>query len=299
MAKVQTIRRRIKSVRNINQITKAMEMVAASKLRRTQDRTLRSRLYASAAREALGYLRALVQDPDHNLDLFARRQETKSRLLIIFSSDRGLAGAYNSNLFRALVEQLKTNELKPQPAAIKLIVIGNKGAQFAARLKSRADIVGVYTNWPIEPSSADLSPIVKTALDLYRTGSVDSVSVLFTDFISTIRQSVTIRELLPINPKAFLSESKLAAAERQAVLFEPSPADVLSYIVPRFIATQIYQANLEALASEQAMRMLAMKSASDNARDLISDLTLTYNGARQSAITQELAEISAGTAAIQ
>ncbi|MDP3997390.1 MAG: ATP synthase F1 subunit gamma [Candidatus Andersenbacteria bacterium] len=292
MAKTQTIRRRIRSVKNINQITKAMEMVAASKLRRAQENALRSRMYSSSAREALAYLRLLSKSRDH--ELFSHRPVT-NRLFVVFTSDRGLAGAYNSNILKKLTETLQRYQ---NNGGVKLIVIGNKGAQFTGRLRTTANIVGTYTNWPAEPSTADLQPIVRTAIKLYRQKSVDSVNIIYTDFVSTIKQEVVIREILPINPAAILPNIKTSGATQPDTLFEPSPAAVLNFIVPRFIETQIYQANLEAIASEQAMRMMSMKNASDNAHDIIDDLTLTFNGARQAAITQELAEISASATAI-
>jgi len=295
MAKTQTIRRRIKSVKNINQITKAMEMVAASKLRRAQENTLRSRMYSTTAREALAYLRALTKEADH--ELFAQRP-IKSRLLIVFTSDRGLAGAYNSNVLKTLLDLIKRHNDPKNHNDLKLIMIGNKGAQFINRLKTDVEIVGVYTNWPTEPTTLDVQPIVKTALSLFLDKKVDSVSVLYTDFVSALKQIVTVREILPIDPASILPPEAAASSQLADTLFEPSPSEVLQFIVPRFIETQIYQANLEAIASEQIMRMMAMKNATDNAKEIIGDLTLTYNRARQAAITQELAEISAGAAAI-
>ena len=289
MANTQIIKRRIRSVKNINQITKAMEMVAASKLRRAQENTLRSRMYTTAARESLAYLRLQAHEGEH--DLFTQRP-VRNRLMIVFTSDRGLAGAYNSNILKSLMQVMQ------EPQGLKLILIGNKGAQFVSRVESQAEVVGVYTNWPTEPTTLDIQPIVKTALNSFQSGEVDSVGVLYTNFITLLKQAVVLDEVLPIDPMAILPPEAAKDQGLEDTLFEPSPAEVFNFIVPRFIETQIYQANLEALASEQVMRMMAMKSASDNAKDLISDLTLTYNGARQAAITQELAEISAGAAAI-
>lgn len=290
MAKVQTIRRRIKSVKNINQITKAMEMVAASKLRRAQEATLKSRTYAASARELLAHLRTLATDASH--PLFATR-DTGQRLIILFSSDRGLAGAYNSNLFKALIALLQQPDQKNQ-----IIVVGSKGAQFVSRLRDQLDIVAVYTNWPAKPSVSDITPIAKTVTEKFIAGDVDEVTVLYTDFVSMMKQTVTPRRLLPIDPAEILSQEARVETTVNQSLFEPSPVMVMEYIIPRVIEVLIYQAALEAAASEQSMRMVAMKSASDNAKELIGDLTLTYNGARQAAITQELAEITSGAAAI-
>lgn len=280
MSKVHAIKRRIRSVGKIEQITKAMEKVAASKMRRAQEAALRSRPYAHSAREALARLVLLTSPKDH--PLFHQRTMTK-RLLILFSSDRGLAGAYNSNIAKLLLETLK-DEIKTD-----VIVIGQKGAQFVSKLGKLVEVVGVYTNWPTTPTSQDVRPLVDTAIAQFTGKTVDSVELLYTDFVSSLRQVAVRRPLLPIN------QVEKGSIE---VMFEPSPAAVLNFIVPRLIEVQVYQASLEAIASEQSMRMLAMKNASDNAEELVDDLTLTYNGARQGAITQELAEITAGAEAL-
>ncbi len=295
MAKIQQIRRRIKSVKNIKQITKAMEMVAASKLRRAQEATLNSRVYAIAMREAIAQLRRSFKAGDH--ELFKQRP-VKSQLIILISSDRGLAGAYNSNLFKVLLAELREAENRQPAVATKLIVIGSKGAQFAARLTGRVELVGSYTDWPAAPLLADIQPIVKTALKLYRKGEVDQCSVIYTDFVSMVKQAVKRQDILPIDPDKLLPPGAEISVNIRESIFEPSPAAVLDFIIPRFIDTQIYQATLEANASEQVMRMMAMKSASDNAEELTDDLTLTYNGARQAVITQELSEITAGAEAL-
>lgn len=284
MGKELKIRRRIRSVKNINQITKAMEMTAASKLRRAQDATLRSRTYAINAREALARLRAGSQASDHAL--FSAKAASASHLAILFTSDRGLAGAYNSNLMKTLLTLPR--------AGLKLIVIGQKGAQFVSKLGSQVEVEGVYTNWPPTPTMPDIRPIAATAIELFTSGAVDKVSLLFTNFESTIRQAVTHRTLLPVDPGSVLDSTVIKHMAEQETLFEPSVTAVLNYVVPRLVEVQIYQAALEAAASEQAARMVAMKNASDNAKDLVEDLTLTFNGARQAGITQELAEISAG-----
>lgn len=290
MAKTQTIRRRIKSVKNIHQITKTMEMVAASKLHRAQEAALQSRMYAFSAREALTRLKKIV--PDYMHPLFAKR-DIQSHLIIVFTSDRGLAGAYNGNIFRKLI-----GILAAEPSTkTKTIIIGQKGGQFVSKIKDSIELIGLYPNWPSDPTTADLQPIVSTAINLYTNGNVDRVSVLFTDYVSTIRQTATLRDILPVNPE-ILEPTKLQMNINEDTVFEPSPEEVLSFILPRLIEIQIYQANLEAIASEQAMRMMAMKSASDSASDIMDDLSLAYNGIRQAAITQELSEITSGAEAI-
>lgn len=283
MGKEHKIKKRIRTVRNINQITKAMEMTAASKLRRAQSAALRSRTYAGSARDVLAQVYLRAEGASH--PLFARRHGAKA-LVILFTSDRGLAGAYNSNILK--------NLLQMNLAGLKLIVVGQKGAQFANKLQAQVEIVGVYTNWPVEVRPTDVRSLAATAMELFTEGHVDRVQLLYTDFESVVRQVVRVREILPIDPAAILPAEARSQAERTETLFEPSVGDVLRYVVPRLIEVQIYQASLEATASEHAARMMAMKNASDNAKDLASGLTLSFNSARQAGITQELAEISAG-----
>lgn len=289
MAKTQAIRRRIRSVKNIHQITKTMEMVSASKLHRAQEAALRSRMYAYTAREALSRLRKILPGDIH--PLFEKR-EVKNELVIVFTSDRGLAGALNGNIFRRFVNHLSESNMKT-----KLIMIGQKGGQFVSKIKEKVDVIGVYINWPSEPTTVDIRPIATTAMQLFKNGEVDRVSVLFTDYVSTVRQTATLRTILPIDPN-MLESSKIQLAINEDTAFEPSPEEVLKFILPRLIEMQIYQANLESIASEQAMRMMAMKNASDNANEIMDDLSLTYNGVRQAAITQELSEITSGAEAI-
>ncbi len=295
MAKIRDIRRRLRSVGKIQQITKAMEKVAASKMRRAQRATLSSRPYAYSAREVLARLVLLVKRREH--PLLARRA-VRQRLLIMFSSDRGLAGAYNSILFRALLDTLA---VPGEAAAPQIIVIGQKGALFASRLARAGNVavVGVYTDWPPEPTSADVRPIAEAVTTRFVAKEIDQVQLLYTNFVSSIRQQVVVRELLPVDPEAILGEGARVGTTVMESIFEPSPAEVLAYVVPRLIEVQIYQASLEAAASEQAMRMMAMKAASDNAEELIGDLTLTYNSARQASITQELAEITTSAEAVR
>lgn len=289
MAKIHKIKGRIRSVGKINQITKAMEKVAASKMRRAQEATLRSRTYAASSREALARLALHTAPAAH--PLFQVRP-VQSQLLIVFTSDRGLAGAYNSNIFKALLAAAADT-----PHATRALVVGSKGAQFVSKLRRQIDVRGVYTNWPTAPTPADVSPLVETAIDSFIAKEVDLVRLVFTDFISGLVQRAMVRDLLPVDPEQVFTTLP-HPAQTAETLFEPSAAAVVNFIVPRLVTTQMYQAALEAIASEQSMRMVAMKNASDNAAELVDDLTLTYNGARQTAITQELAEISAGAQAM-
>lgn len=281
MANTQIIRRRIKSVKNINQITKAMELVAATKLRHAQESALQSHLYAYAAKSALADLYIAQDTIPHPL---LRRSPLTARLIILFTSDRGLAGAYNTNLFKAFIKAVQDDKEKDPVVAIKVIVMGQKGAQFVSRLQHEVEVVGIYTNLPVQLTVSDIQPAVATAMKMFVEEEVDGVTILFTRFVSSVKQEISFQELLPV-----------ASQEKsEDVLMEPGQKKLLAYILPRFIEMQLYQAGLEALATEQSMRMVAMKNASDNAKDLTEDLTLTFNRARQAAITQELAEITAG-----
>lgn len=286
MAKIHAIRRRIKSVQNIHQITKAMELVAASKLRRAQEAALHSRLYATTAREIVQDLEAIGTSLAHPLLL---SPPVKNQTLIVFTSDRGLAGAYNTNVLRQV-----TRLLNSQPEqTFDAIVIGQKGAKFLNRLKDKLTLSEVYTNWPTQPSSADIRPIATTIMERFTSQTTDRVTLIYTNFVSLGKQEAKSDQLLPLT----LPTPAPIPGYHDEFIFEPSPLQVLSYVLPRLVELQIYQAALEAAASEHSMRMMAMKNASDNAEDLTSDLTLAFNGARQAAITQELAEISSGAAA--
>lgn len=287
MANLQAIKRRIKSVQNTRQITKAMELVAASKMRRAQEATLRSKLYTQRIAEINERLAGRVDVSKH--ELFAVRPVAK-RLYVFFTSDQGLAGAYNANLTKELLQILEAD--KAAGVTPHLIVIGKKGAQFVSRLEG-IELVGVYENWPTNPSVADVAPILQQAREGFVDGSFDEVTLIYTEFYSMIKQIVTQTKLLPLAQPVVTERPE---ADKQG--FEPSPQAVLQAVIPRLVEAQLVQAAFEASASEQSMRMVAMKNASDNASDLIDDFTLAYNGARQAGITQELAEISAGAEAI-
>ncbi len=290
MPPIQTIQRRRKSVASTKQITHAMQLVAASKMRRAQESAVRSRTYSQAAKEILEALALLVDPNDHVL--FSRR-DVKSRLLVVFTSDRGLAGAYNANIFRCLISEIQANNNRH--VATRLVVVGQKGGQFVASLKD-VTVLGVYPDWPTAPTSIDLRPIAATAYELFAAGKADQVDVIYTACQSAMRQTVDIITLLPIDAQKLIGAPS-ALPTMSAAAFEPSVEAVLEAMVPRLLDAQIYQANLEAIASEHAMRMSAMMNASDNAEDLMADLALAYNSARQSAITRELSEITSGGAA--
>ncbi len=311
MASTQQIKARIKSVKNTKQITKAMELVAASKMRRAQETTLASRDYTLSARQILTRLRELTDVSVH--PLFVTR-EVKSRIMIVITSDRGLAGAYNSNVLRQLTKELKSD--KELGIKTNLILIGKQASRFVARVEG-LNIIGSYDQMPEKPTISDLQSILDTVkvsfvgknkkdmpgeigendsdvIRKYIQPTTDAVDILFTDFKSSVLQVVTKQRLLP----AAFTEAKITE-DLQGATFEPSIQAVLDSVADKLVDVQLWQAYLESQASEQSSRMLAMKTASDNAGDLIDDLTLAANTARQSAITQELAEITGGAEAMK
>lgn len=284
------IKRRITSVRNTRQITKAMELVSASKMRRAQERARRSRDYQIAAYDLLARLSSLKEAETH--PLFAKRK-VQSRLYVVVTSNSGLAGAYNYNVLKTFTKAITAD----RDAGIKshVIAVGKKGAQFMRRLE-HIDLLAVYPAFGDEPTANDIRPILNTLLDEYRGKEIDEANIIYTVFKSNISQQATRLSILPANVDQEVDEPDYKYSFTN---FEPSVDVVLGSAAARLIEVQIWQALLESLASEHSMRMLAMKNATDNANDLIDDLTLEFNTARQAAITQELAEITGGAEAIQ
>lgn len=287
MASTQVLKSRIRSVTSTRQITKAMQLVAASKMRRAQEATKVSAPYTQAARELLAALSTHASTKGH--PLFVERP-VKSRLLIVIASDKGLAGAYNSNVSKLYVQELKKDDV----AGIqnKTITVGRKASQFAARIKD-TEVLGAYQELPDRPDGSEIRAILDSAKTLFTSGEVDAVDVLYTEFVNSITQTATVTRLLPAG-----GDMPTEKTNAQDVIYEPSAEEVLDGVAYRLVTAQIFQALLDARASEHSMRMMAMKNASDNASDLIDDLTLEMNKARQSAITQELAEISGGVEAL-
>lgn len=291
MASRQQIKQRIGAVKNTKQITKAMQLVAASKLRRAQDAAAGPRAYAELARAVLARLRHIAGG-ESEFRLFADRP-VKSRLLIVITSDRGLAGAYNSNVIRRMIKELKAD--RENGVDTSVIVIGRQAAHAAGRING-LDVHAVYQSLPDKPDADTLRPLLSTAVGLFAENQVDAVDIIYAKFVSTIVQEVQVKRLLPAGLEAETTEEKIEDGEATV---EPSVEVLLQSATLRLLDAQIYQALLEAAASEHSMRMLAMKSATDNASDIIEDLTLEYNNARQAAITQELAEITGGAEAIK
>jgi len=286
VASTITLKRRITSIRGTRQITKAMELVSASKLRRAQEYAKRSRDYRDLAYDLLKKLNAMSEV--ERLPLF-RKRTVKNRLYIVITSNTGLAGAYNANVLKLLTQGLQ----KDRAGKVKshVITVGSKAAQLARRL-SDVDLMAVYPPFGDQPTANDIRPILNTVIEQYTSEAIDEVRVLYTNFKSNLVQEVQDLQLLP----APLMDVDSAAAPISN--FEPDVETVVQEVTTRLIEAQIWQAILESLASEHAMRMVATKNATDNANDLIDDYTLALNTARQATITQELAEITGGAEAL-
>ncbi len=291
MPSTRALKTRIRSVNSTKQITKAMQLVAASKMRRAQDADKASAPYTRAAEELLAYLAS--QGATDNHPLFKRRKITK-RLIIVIASDKGLAGAYNSNVLKKYLELLKRDD--ERGIANLTLTVGRKASQFASRLKD-TEVVGSYEDLPDQPSGLTFHTILNSAIGMFERGEVDAVTLVYTKFVSSISQVAETDRLLPAGTETSVDPTEISNNVADAK-FEPSPTEVLDAVAYRLTGARLFQALLDARASEHSMRMLAMKNATDNASDLVDDLTLAMNKARQGAITQELAEISGGVEAM-
>lgn len=288
MANTTALKRRITTVKNTRQITKAMELVSASKMRRAQDQALRSRDFRNLARQILSRVSDMIDVSKHPL---YKQRPVRRRLRILITSDRGLAGAFNSNLLRQFTTDLKQDRANGIESWV--ILVGKQGARIIPRL-SGINVVAAYTNFPEHATANDIRPILETIISQYRAKLTDSVEVTYTDYISSINQVVRTEQLLP----AAITKVDVPEDLQDAPV-EPSPQAVLEQITERVIEVQLQQAFHESQASEQSSRMIAMKNATDNATGLVDDLTLAFNTARQAAITQELAEITGGAEAMK
>ena len=288
MANTITLKRRIGSVRNTRQITKAMELVAASKMRRAQEHAQQGRVYRQAAYSLLTRLSRMSEAAEH--PLFAKRP-ISTKLYIVISSNRGLAGAYNANIMRLLAKSILADS--QAKIASQVIAIGKQAANFAGRLHG-VELIAAYPAYGDNPTANDIRPLLNSVIELYVNKKVDNVQLLYTEFKSNLTQIATPLSLLPAQ-----FEETDDTGTLDNVTFEPSIEAVLDNVTIRLLEVQLWQAMLESIASEHSMRMLAMKNATDNASDLIDDLTLAFNTARQAAITQELAEITGGAEAIK
>ena len=286
MASGQEIRNKIGSVKNTQKITKAMEMVAASKLRRTQGRMAASRPYAERIRTVIGHLSEANPDDKHP---FLNRRDVKRVGYIIVSTDRGLCGSLNVNMFRAVINDLRTWQSKGIEA--DLCLIGAKGAAYFRRLK--VNIVAATSHLGEIPKVADLIGAMTAMTDAYEDGKIDRLFLVHNVFVNTISQKPEIKTLLPVE----VIDSE-ALQDHWDYLYEPSAGELLQNVVTRYLESQVYRAAVENIACEMASKMVAMKAATENAGDFINQLQLDYNKARQAAITQEIAEIVGGAAAV-
>ncbi len=292
MASTRQLKSRIRSVKSTKQITKAMQMVAASKMRRTQESARASAPYEQAAQELMTYLAGQGATDEH--PLFQRRK-IKNRLIILVAGDKGLAGAFNANVLRKYLDVLKHDDTKD--IGNLTITVGRKASHFASRLKDTS-IIGSYEDMPDHPAGTTFHAILSTACDMYTRKEVDAVTVVYTQFVSSMVQQAISMRLLPAGTEVLIDPSEVHNFVSDAK-YEPNVPEVLNAVTYRLVGSRLFQALLDSRASEHSMRMLAMKNATDNASDLVDDLTLEMNKARQGAITQELSEISAGVEAMK
>ncbi len=288
MAAGKEIRGKIKSVENTKKITKAMEMVAASKMRKAQDRMRAARPYAEKVRQITGNLSRANPEYTHP---FMLSNDAKAAGFVLVTTDKGLCGGMNTNILRALTTQLK--ELQGKGIGVETVAIGNKGLGFLNRVGAK--VVSSATGLGDTPHLETLIGPVKTLLDAYTQGRVNAVYVCYTKFINTMKQEAVIEQLLPISADDLQDG---AGGRDWDYIYEPDAAAVIDELLLRYIEAQVYQAVAENMASEQSARMVAMKAATDNAGEVIGELKLVYNKTRQAAITKELSEIVAGAAAV-
>ena len=279
MASQRDIRRRIGAVKNIKQITRAMQFVAASKLKRAQDATLASRPYSEKLDEVLADLAAVLSAEDH--PLLAERDGGK-RLIVLVTTDRGLAGPLNTNTIRFV-----SREILEHPGDLAVVTVGRKGRD--AMRRAGVPMAAHFAGFGDRPAFADVIPLARLISDDFLAGEYGRVDVIYSRFVSTLTQRPELVKLLPIQPA-----QDTEGIPGHQFIFEPSAAAVLEKLLPRYVATRLFQAVLEGKASEESSRMVAMKNATENAEDLIEDLTLSYNKVRQSNITREMIEIASG-----
>ena len=287
MAGAREIRTKIKSVANTRKVTRALEMVSASKIRKAQELMKSSRPYARLMRQVIGHLARANVEYKH--PFLIERSTVKRVGYVVVSTDRGLCGGLNSNLFRKLLGEIR--EWQDKDVEVDVVCIGQKAMQFFKHLK--VNVVGSVSHLGEKPQIAQLIGVIKVMLDAYTDGRIDRLNLAYNDFVNTMTQKATISALLPLPPS-----EDLVTAHAWDYLYEPDAEAVLEHVLTRYIESLVYQAALENLASEHAARMVAMKGASDNANKAIESLTLIYNKARQAAITQEISEIVSGAAAV-
>ena len=291
MAGSREIRTKIKSVQNTRKITKAMEMVAASKMRKAQERMRQARPYGDKIRNIIAHL--AHANPEYR-NPFLDKREIKGNIgAIVVTSDKGLCGALNTNVLRLITN--KAREVQEAGHKIQFTAIGNKGMAFLQR--TRAEVVSQLVQYGDKPHMDKLVGPIKVQVDAYREGKINGLYIVYTRFINTMKQEPVIEQILPL-PAERLAKDSRAARQNWDYMYEPDAKAVLDQLLRRYLEALIFQALAENIASEQSARMVAMKSASDNASSVIDDLTLVYNKSRQAAITKELSEIVSGAAAV-
>jgi F-type H+-transporting ATPase subunit gamma len=296
VATAREIKRRIGSVRNMGQVTNALQAVSASKVRKAQDAVLGTRAYAHAAWEVIVNLGGTADPSLH--PLLAREVDADAALIILISADRGLCGAYNHNIIHTTLEFANNIGIP-----VRYVTVGEKGRDVVWRLGKQ--VVAEFHNLPVVPSVVDISPIARTAIDEFLAGHVSEIYLAYTDFVNMLTQNPAIQPLLPLcqpqvgvkTPMACVLE--LEPAQIIEYIYEPDAATILDEILPRFLELQVYQAVLEGHTSEHAARMVAMGNATENAEELVRDLTLDYNKARQRSITREILDIAGGAEALE
>lgn len=296
METLREIRRRIRSIQNLAQITRAMEAVSASKVQKAQAAVMATRPYTHRAWELIVNLAGVRGIPLH--PLLTVHEPVRSVTLVVFTSDRGLCGAYNHNVVR-----LATEYARGLGVPVQYVAVGKRGRDMLWRL--RVDLVAEFHGLPAVPRLADVFSIARLVMDRFIAGQTDAVFLVYTDFINLLQQCPVVKRLLPLRPTR-LGERAVNkyVVDMQPVgvadyIYEPGPEEVLNTILPRFIELQVYQAALEAATSEHAARRTAMRNATDNAQDLLQDLTIARNKARQHAITKELLDIAGGAEALR
>lgn len=278
------IKRRIRGISNTKQITKAMELVSSAKLKRARDRIERSRPYYNTVLDNIQDILATTGNMKHPL---LDNREVKSSLYIVVAADRGLAGGYNAGIIRLAEKNIREKNIKT-----KIITVGTKAREYFKRRDY--DVVGEFTGITEEPNFSDARKIGNLALNLYKNREVDEINIVYTRFLGTISQQPAIMRLLP-SAEVHKGEKKVKTITE----FEPSTEEVLSYLIPKYIQSSIFGALIESSCSEQAARRVAMESATDNAEEMIDELQISYNRARQAAITMEISEIVSGAEALK
>ena len=292
MAGSKEIRTKIKSVQNTRKITKAMEMVAASKMRKAQERMRAARPYADKVRNIAAHMSEA--NPEYRHPFLIKRSGSNKAGMIVVTTDKGLCGGLNTNILRAVVAKLK--ELEAAGNKVQVTAIGNKGFGFMNRMG--AALVSHVIGLGDTPHLEKLIGAVKVQLDAYEKGEVDSVYLAYTKFINTMKQEAVVQQLLPLTSDKLEQSAEEKRAYSWDYIYEPDAQTVVDELLVRYVEALVYQAVAENMASEQSARMVAMKAASDNAKNVIAELQLSYNKARQAAVTKELSEIVSGAAAV-